>query len=172
MCFLRKSSSFFKIQSTASKVKHLRLTSLWRPRGSPSLTLQVSPRAREEGLLVNSFTWTLNEDSQRKARNPRNRRNPTEDPIKQQNATPNDSRSVGFLNLQNCISAFISREWVVPNGSRHQSLMDTSMMSVGKKFVAGSGEPNQRLKLTHGCLFASLTGSWRSLTRSLGCRMH
>ena len=29
-------------------------------------------------------------------------------------------------------------------------------------------EPNQRLKLSHGCLFASLTGSWRSLTRSLG----
>ena len=27
---------------------------------------------------------------------------------------------------------------------------------------------NQRLKLAHGCLFASLTGSWRSLTRSLG----
>ena len=50
LCFLRKSSSFFKIQSTASKVKHLRLTSLWRPRGSPSLTLQVSPQRKRRWL--------------------------------------------------------------------------------------------------------------------------
>ena len=31
--------------------------------------------------------------------------------------------------------------------------------------------PNQRLKLSHGCLFASLTGSWRSLTKSLGSQL-
>ena len=42
------------------------------------------------------------------------------------------------------------------------------MMSLGKKLVTGSGEPNQQLKLSHGHLFASLTGGWRSLTRSLG----
>jgi hypothetical protein len=56
----------------------------------------------------------------------------------------------------------------LPECNRHGAFREASMMFLFVSPSRRQATPNQRLKLSHGCLFASLTGSWRSLTRSLG----
>ena len=72
------------------------------------------------------------------------------------------------LKLGISFSGLASFELSVPQCKRHQACFEASRLVCWQSCPGSRGPSNQRLKLTHGCLFASLTGSWRSLTRSLG----
>ena len=75
-----------------------------------------------------------------------------------------------FSGLANCkgLLGLAFQGIFLPECNRQRVFREASMMWLLVDPSEYNGPPNQRLKLANGCQFASLTGSCRSLTRSLG----